>query len=88
VRVSFYEVPNDGCIALLLQGTSCQYGQSGCPSDIVLAEGNFGGWPGWTTASVLTTGWTTLTVSQAATICANNAAPGAGDNSVEFDYSL
>jgi prepilin-type N-terminal cleavage/methylation domain-containing protein len=83
-RVSFAEIPNDACIALATQATSCQYGQSGCPMEIVYAANGADVYvpPGAT--------WQGFnpTIAQN-NICAHNAAPAPGAaNSIEFDYSL
>jgi len=100
-RVSFYKVTEQGCVALLLKGTSCQPGQSGCP---------FQAGTGGTSAPVAPTaansckpnltcpgeaaaaaglGWQVMNANVAIkNLCAANSYTGAGNNSVEFDYSL
>ncbi len=74
-RISFYNVPMAGCIALLTQGTSCQPNQIGCPIQVLTGAG--AGGPQNVTA--------TVTPNGASTLCAANT-PTA--NSVEFDYLL
>jgi hypothetical protein len=87
-RVSFFNVPTQGCMALLLQGTACQatstYSQPGCPVDAFTAADA-------TTnlTKPASTGWqaaTSMTVSQASSMCLDNTT--AAVNSVEFDYAL
>jgi prepilin-type N-terminal cleavage/methylation domain-containing protein len=84
VRLSFYNVPYSGCLALLLQGTTCQAGQSGCPADV---------FANYTAGSPVASpdanaGWAIgMTPNIAATMCAFNNAHQT-TNSVEFDFSL
>jgi prepilin-type N-terminal cleavage/methylation domain-containing protein len=79
-RIKFVNIPLDGCIALYTQGTSCQTGQSGCPTKI------------YTFTTSLTpdpvTGWSILSPAVAQGICtAGGAAVGDGIMA-EFEYSL
>ena len=84
-RISFYDVSQSGCISLLLQATSCQGGQSGCPTQV--GTGGFKApfaapAPGNTcnvdqtncptaVAPIIVagTGWTGMTVAAASALC-------------------
>ncbi len=95
-RVAFYNTSFKGCVALLLQGTSCQVGQVGCPvavwtngttsapalvDECVPSQNNCPSTsPTFTSAS----GWQAIGVSSATAMCAANN----GAGSVEFEYSL
>jgi prepilin-type N-terminal cleavage/methylation domain-containing protein len=99
-RVSFYKVNSQGgCMALLLKGTSCQAGQSGCPTQvgtgsIVAAPAGPAAansckpnqtCPGALAAPGL--GWQVMSVTAASALCAVNSYVGGANNSVEFFYS-
>jgi type II secretory pathway pseudopilin PulG len=91
-RLAFYNIPESGCISLLLQATSCDPTQSGCPQT-VYTGGSYGLLPAPNKNSAIGTGppmtWAGLTPAVATTLCSHNAAPNAGGaNSVEFDFHL
>ena len=86
-RISFYNIPLDACIALLLQGTNCDPSQLGCPFAVFTGAGlnpapatipDAGPPPNWQTAI-------TPTIAANNTLCGFNSPAG---NSVEFDYLL
>jgi len=87
--VSFYDVPREGCVALLLQGTSCSPTEPTCPINVYTANGSVG-------AIVFDPGpppsWQNRVTPEIAfgnTLCGANAAPRSGGaNSVEFTYRL
>ena len=89
-RLSFFQVTQKGCLILLLQGTTCQVGQVGCPTKVWTNNPVGGGTTGSSAVPSATgTGWqTALGPTLANTMCAANNYAGAGNNSVEFDYSL
>jgi prepilin-type N-terminal cleavage/methylation domain-containing protein len=82
-RLSFYHVSYQGCLALILQGTSCQAGQAGCPFDVFTDVDIHGPTP-----VAPATNWATqMSPTLATTLCNENPYPGA-TNSVEFDFKL
>ncbi len=98
-RLSFYNTTYKGCMALLLQGTSCQFGQVGCPTEVYTnlpngptVNGNDFCQPGppfpngnCYGAASSAPGWQSMTVTVASEMCGDNATNG---GSVEFDFSL
>ncbi len=90
VRLSFFDLPDmKACLTLVLQGTSCQVGQIGCPTNLVVRSGGF-----TRTPDALPKGWKILldmngTSTWGEYLCSRNVYPGAGsNNSVEFDYAF
>jgi prepilin-type N-terminal cleavage/methylation domain-containing protein len=94
-RISFYEPTYKGCMALLLQGTSCQAGLLGCPIEVWTGgkgkanptsscSPNQTACPGSSLGSQ-PPGWQSMGVNVASTMCAANSL---SSGSVEFDYSL
>ncbi|MDE2029599.1 MAG: type II secretion system protein [Alphaproteobacteria bacterium] len=80
-RVSFYDVSYGGCLKVLLEGTACEAGHSGCPTKVWTDRAAYSQSPS------ATVGWAVMNASVAATLCGRNSYSG-GNNSVEFDYSL
>jgi hypothetical protein len=84
--IAYAGVKLDGCINLLLQGTSCDPNQPGCPvqvsTNLTFHSISVGSPPppdGWRSL---------LTPTDAAALCGFNGIPGSGTNSVEFDFNL
>jgi len=95
-RLSFYQVGSfKSCEAMLLQATSCQVKQVGCPTQVGTGGTSALVAPTSTATPSATLGWQSVTVGvvavtmqQAAnTLCAVNSYAG-GANSVEFDYAF
>jgi prepilin-type N-terminal cleavage/methylation domain-containing protein len=84
-RVSFYNVPTDGCIALLMQGTGCDPSQTGCPVAVYTAGTNATPSAHNQIPAGAPLSWQAFDPMAAQTLCNFNA-PAA--NSVEFDFSL
>lgn len=84
-RVSFYAIPYRACVSLLLQGTACQAGETGCPAQIYVHSATNPAdtlWPG-------AQGWKNMNPTTATNLCGLNAYPGNyNTNSVEFDYAF
>ena len=96
-RLSFYQVSQAGCAALLSQLTACDPTMSGCPVAAYTAlAGNYCQ-PGQTNCPTTSAGsavmsanaatWRSMPASVISLMCAANSYTGGG-NSVEFDYSL
>jgi hypothetical protein len=88
-RLSYYNVSQQGCMALLSQMTACQFGQLGCPAAVYSLQSaksctptNCDG-----TVSAGAAGWQALTSAKSSTLCGYNSYTG-GVNSLEFDMSL
>ncbi|MDR3450718.1 MAG: type II secretion system protein [Alphaproteobacteria bacterium] len=90
-RVAFTNVSQSGCLALLLQGTSCQAGQTQCPTEVYTNGTAKTCQPNQTACSgavpATGIGWQVMGGSIAATMCAANSYTG-GTNNVSFDFSL
>jgi hypothetical protein len=95
-RIRFANISSaEACTALINTATACQYGEAGCPLDVVTNLGNYtlnpyvgagkGGWQG--TDGTATVGATATNVT---TACQQNTyTGGAGTfNSVDLDFSL
>lgn len=91
-RVSFYDVSYGGCVALINQATSCQFGEAECPFHVITAYQNGSCYPtptGCSAAAPTTYGsWSIMTPAIVATLCGDNNYSGTTPSSVEFDYSL
>lgn len=80
-RISFANVPFQGCIALLMQVTGCDPSQAGCPLKLETNNGVSTLSPGASSAG----GWqATLTPTTATTVCNANGSKGP----VAFDFKL
>jgi prepilin-type N-terminal cleavage/methylation domain-containing protein len=80
-RISFANVPLQGCIALLMQVTGCDPSQAGCPVQVETNNGASTLSPGASSAG----GWqATLTPTTATTLCNANGSAGP----VAFDFKL
>ena len=82
-RISFYNVTQSGCIALLTRAAACPTHQNSCPTTVYTAND---------TASLTPDpvfGWSTvMSVQAAALLCGNNTYGSGNVNSAEFDYQI
>jgi len=98
-RMSFYNVPIDACVALIMQTTSCTSGQSGCPTK-VWTGGKYpsastyvapGSGSGTATGGIVSTTAQSLCDASGCTPAGStcNTYPGGSgiSNSVEFDFT-
>jgi hypothetical protein len=80
-RASFFMVPQNGCVFLLMNATAyCRLTDAGCPVFVRTAAGSVAG----DTLDLISNA---MTVAQAETLCNKNVYPGTNaNNSVEFDF--
>jgi len=93
-RLTFYNIPYKGCLALLLSATSCQANQVGCPTAVYTNFANSTCLPNQSNCPSASPnyyptylGWQSMRSNVASTMCGNNTGVVNG-GSVEFDYSL
>jgi len=89
-RLSYYNVPYQGCLTLLEALTSCDSNQAGCPIEVYtagLAASCLPGHAGCTGAAGTGVDWQVINSTTATTLCGANSYVG-GLNSVEFDYTF
>lgn len=85
--LTFFNLPKNACVQLMIQATGCGAGQVGCPIQ-VLTNGNTQSTTAVYGLPNAATGWQTFTAAQVLALCNTNFTPGTVANTVEFDYSL
>jgi prepilin-type N-terminal cleavage/methylation domain-containing protein len=81
-QISFYGIPTDACIGIIVNALACQAGTTGCPISFYTAYLGSG------YQLPLNNSWSNITPATATALCQLNGLPSSGHNSLEFLYGL